>query len=151
MTTMTVYSKYDLPPVREDAIVKPTVAQVLVPSVLAFGSIAMTLVGGAVAAGGSFLGAPLGVAAIGAAFLAMNVYSKTDSDGLILNLIPIALVSVTAAMCWLMAILMPFAIIAAALSIFVSGGVGSLSATFLPLSIFLIVTGGAALFAMKSA
>lgn len=135
----------------EDKLVKPTAAQVLVPSALAFGSISLTLLGGVMAAGGSFLGAPLGVAGILTAFAAAKVLSKMRHDGLVAGLVTLGLISITGAICWLLAILMPFAVIAGALSIFVSGGVTSLSATFLPLALFVIVTGAPALFAMKSA
>lgn len=137
-------------PPLEDEEVKPTLKQILLPIGLALTSIALTLLGGAIAAGGSFLGAPLGAAGIVMGFIAAKVAFTARHDGLISGLIVLGLISITGAICFLLAILMPFAIFAAALTVFVSGGLDSMSDTLLPFALFVIVAGGPALLAMRA-
>ena len=128
--------------------VKATPMQILVPTGLALSSIALTLGGAVVALDGSFFGAAMGAAGIGAAALAVQRIAHDPTDDWRQS-IGLFLVMITGAICWLLSILMPIALCVAALSVFVSGGLDSYSDTLLPFALFVIINGGAAMLAMR--
>ncbi len=128
--------------------VKATPMQILVPTVLALSSIALTLGGAVVALDGSFFGAAMGAAGIGAGVLAVQRIAHDPTDDWRQS-IGLFLVMITGAICWLLSILMPIALCVAALSVFVSGGLDSYSDTLLPFALFVIINGGAAMLAMR--